>query len=543
MEKYKNLSDTDANKVFSDIIESGAKILPEHLLLAISKRSFIRASQFILSIENLEECVSDVDSLVCNILQSPLDATQLFNVFAAALAVKKVHLPQLMSNISGISLVNINYMLPILAYHVIDFADSPNINFELKFLNKNAILDAHNNAEATPIVDVLIEGLLNLHIHQLSPKLNEFNEKADSIENEYIPRRINELTKAVDSYSKNLDKPTFKRVVDELLNFITKEVVPAADSLASISASLSLFDNAIPNILHAYKTVIHFCEDDLTTKPREYVESSIKAKFSNRLQHSIAHSLIVSYMAAVGRSQNSTVLLAKLKESAETAEQRYPQTILNYDHVISEPLARYKKIISPESSISKSITAACNTMCTVSSTCEYMLFDAVLHNEAAQIAKESKFYPIQYANVLQEFNRSTESHHKNVVARRKLLEDINTMVSDFLRKIKTAPGAIISADVSKATAPKDFKIPSVPIEFQWSPEEVHSMLCDRQEIIGNVMKLIDLESAPMCMNKEKTCKNCATIVCKHCRKLVLCQKHCNDETPCPLCGNPIHVIQ
>ena len=78
------------------------------------------------------------------------------------------------------------------------------------------------------------------------------------------------------------------------------------------------------------------------------------------------------------------------------------------------------------------------------------------------------------------------------------------------------------------------------MKFPDSPVEVHKMLCDRQELIEKTLHMKEMENAPICMHEK--CKKCASKVCRNCKKLVLCEKHCEDQTPCPICGNPIKVV-
>lgn len=536
MNQFRDLSDSDVNKLLSDLLHNGEKITSEHLNLAVLRRLFKIAAKIILSGVISEQ----IGQHIANIMQSPLEIDESFHVLLAALAIKNIHLKEVLNSVPFVSDQNKHFLLPILAYHLINYDDLPNLNYEYNFfIDKDILQNAYEKRDTDCLAYQFVEYLLNYHLSKLKPKLRLFNANMESINIPMIPRRVTELTRAISSYTKKIDQPMFSRIVGELQHYLSKDVVPVCDDLSATAASLKLFINSIPNSIHAFTSLASYFDGDISEQAQKYVISSIDEKYSNRLQASLAHVITLSYIAGISRLPNSKELLEKFKVIANSTKDNFPDKLNGYNDIVVQPLQRYKSVFDNSSQVAQVITNACKEIRNIVVLGEYMLLDAVIRDEAAQIAADYKYYPVKYANILKEF-KTAENAKKNVANRRELLEHLNVMATDFLNAVKTCPGALIGIDIENSQKPNDWKWPDLPFSLPETPAEVHKMLCDRQDLIMKACLLSQFENAPKC--RHENCSEFADRVCPKCRKLVLCQTHCEDGEVCPICKNKISVV-
>ncbi|EAX88296.1 hypothetical protein TVAG_173350 [Trichomonas vaginalis G3] len=206
MNQLRDLSDSDANKLLSDLISQNGDLQPDHLILALSRRFFRIAAQILLKGVRSNQ----IDQCISVLLHAPIEFDESFNTFLAALALENIYLPEVISSIPSVSEKNKQMLLPILAYHLISFEDKPNVEYsENWFVNENILLNAYQNRDTSCLAYQLIEYILSSNLDKLRPKLRLFNANVESINIPIIPRRITELTKAVSSYTKKLTNKCF----------------------------------------------------------------------------------------------------------------------------------------------------------------------------------------------------------------------------------------------------------------------------------------------------------------------------------------------
>ncbi|EAX88297.1 hypothetical protein TVAG_173360 [Trichomonas vaginalis G3] len=138
---------------------------------------------------------------------------------------------------------------------------------------------------------------------------------------------------------------------------------------------------------------------NLSEKAREYLNRSIEEKYSNRLQTSLPHVITFCYLAAISRLDNCDSLFNKFKEIASKIPDVIPNSLKNYQEIIVNPLKQYDAIFDKESELAKVINNACIEIRNIVAVGEYMLLEAVIHDEVAQITSHTMFYPTKYSQI------------------------------------------------------------------------------------------------------------------------------------------------
>ena len=561
------LNACQATQLLQHLTHNDVEIKPEHLNLALRHRLFKIALQLIDKGITSPQLVN----LIMCVLSCPLRAETDFEILLLHCLAAGIDLSAVLTSLNEINPVNADSAMIIITPLLFSQTDLSSIDASAAPYTIRSVVEAAKSGCLSLVYEDLKAKLIDqtetLHANKLA-KLNEAQSLIDSPE---ISQRIRENANAIPVTCRTLALSTTQppeRFRDKVLidmetleKYLTENVVPPMRVITQTLTEVKMVSENTSRTISALNNFNQtnlkpFLENPSAEAAESFIEKykTLCADYAHQRQMSSPFDYkTISLQAAAalisvfrlylnGKAEKALNVCKEWCESCENLEEKLKSDVPRYQTSLCDPLTLRAKLNDPSTELHRSARYACDCVLLVIHFCECALLEATVKEEAAADAVTSTVYPKQYKDILKKLVRQpAKTQFASLRALRdEILEQVTDRASLLFRKILAIPGVRRDTKYVDFTPTEQWKWPQIPkYSFPSTPQEVRDVLLSRS-------RMKELLTEYLLSPTTEMCRQCgiglAAIVCKDCKKIVLCEACMNSHGKCPICGRSLSYV-